>query len=835
MVKQTIKIFCRVKPTKGKTGLYEVDEEESGGPKLSFFVPKDQSQIVNNTKEEYNFRFQRVFEQQTKQEEVFEHVAQPVVDNAISGYNGTIFAYGQTGSGKTFTITGGAERYADRGIIPRTLSYLFEYYEKHPEFTYTTHVSYLEIYNESGYDLLDPKHEAAKLEDLPKVSLMEDTDQNIHLKNLSVHQAMNEEEALNLLFLGDTNRMIAETPMNQASTRSHCIFTIHLTAREPGSATIRRSKLHLVDLAGSERVGKTGVGGTLLAEAKYINLSLHYLEQVIVALSEKSRSHIPYRNSMMTSVLRDSLGGNCMTTMIATCSVEKKNIDESISTCRFAQRVALIKNDALLNEEVDPKLMVLRLKKEIVELKDQLSLATGEQPTDDLSGEDMDRLHQMVKGYVEDTDPDATLPVGADMRKINECFRIFKRLVLERHAGKAGVTNGAVEEEEEPSVSEDSGLGSAPSTAGSAEVKKLKDLLQQRDNEINILVNMLKKEKKRAQDAALLLEERGIPFHTGEGTQPNGPGRPPSSRSKHRNREERSRESVSISRSLSHSESREKETTPPYSQSTTVRLRKIGGEMSVGRQEAFEIFKRDYEHSVTIDDQKSLLKQRYSEAKQLGEKVNSSRAQINHVKSLIQQHRMARAAQGISENVGFSEEPDEEEQHLRQQMEDEKDSYKVTYNRLRVLKTEIEHLQHLLEKARLQMQKDFELWWAEQTVNAHAPEPGPSHVHQGGSSRRDRHGSFTDSPTADGEPIRASNSYHGNLDAVGLDHHGNRRHSSHSDSSSSHGRVPRHREVLEDSRSAAPAIPLTGDARADADIMAFFKARQKILQQQGKR
>ncbi|XP_078590426.1 kinesin-like protein KIF6 isoform X2 [Branchiostoma floridae x Branchiostoma japonicum] len=833
MVKQTIKIFCRVKPTKGKTGLYEVDEDESGLPKLSFFVPKDQSQIVNNTKEEYNFRFQRVFEQQTKQEEVFEHVAQPVIDNAISGYNGTIFAYGQTGSGKTFTITGGAERYADRGIIPRTLSYLFEYYEKHPEFTYTTHVSYLEIYNENGYDLLDPKHEAAKLEDLPKVSLMEDTDQNIHLKNLSVHQAMNEEEALNLLFLGDTNRMIAETPMNQASTRSHCIFTIHLTAREPGSATIRRSKLHLVDLAGSERVGKTGVGGTLLAEAKYINLSLHYLEQVIVALSEKSRSHIPYRNSMMTSVLRDSLGGNCMTTMIATCSVEKKNVDESISTCRFAQRVALIKNDALLNEEVDPKLMVLRLKKEIVELKDQLSLATGEQPTDELSGEETDRLNQMVRGYVEDTDPDATLPVGADMRKINECFRIFKRLVLERHAGKLGVSNGAVEEEEEPSVSEDSGLGSAPSTAGSAEVKKLKDLLQQRDNEINILVNMLKKEKKRAQDATLMLEERGIPFSTGEGTQPNGPGRPPSSRSKHRNREERSRESVSVSRSLSQPDSREKETTPPYSQSTTVRLRKLGGEMSVGRQEAFEIFKRDYEHSITVDDQKGLLKQRYSEAKQLGEKVNSSRVQINHVKGLIQQHRMARAAQGISDDVGFSEEPDEEEQHLRQQMEDEKASYKVTFNRLRVLKTEIEHLQHLLEKARLQMQKDFELWWAEQTVNAHTPDPGLSHSHQGGSRRR--HGSFTDNPTADGDSLKASHSYHGNLDAVGLGHHGDRRQSSHSDSSGSHGRVPRHREVLEDSRSAAPAIPLTGDARADADIMAFFKARQKILQQQGKR
>ena len=109
---------------------------------------------------------------------------------------------------------------------------------------------------------------------------MEDSDGSVHLRNLSIHQANSEEDALNLLFIGDTNRMVAETPMNQASTRSHCIFTIHISSREPGSATIRKAKLHLVDLAGSERVHKTGVNGTLLTEAKYINVSLHFLEQV---------------------------------------------------------------------------------------------------------------------------------------------------------------------------------------------------------------------------------------------------------------------------------------------------------------------------------------------------------------------------------------------------------------------------------------------------------------------------------------------------------------------------------------------------------------------------
>ena len=139
------------------------------------------------------------------------------------------------------------------------------------------------------------------------------------------------------------------------------IFTVTIESRGQGSDVIRRSKFNLVDLAGSERVHKTQAGGQLLQEAKYINLSLHYLEQVIVSLSEK-RSHIPYRNSMMTGVLRDSLGGNCKTAMIATVSGDLRNLDESISTCKFAQRVAMVKNEATINEQLDPALMIKRLK-----------------------------------------------------------------------------------------------------------------------------------------------------------------------------------------------------------------------------------------------------------------------------------------------------------------------------------------------------------------------------------------------------------------------------------------------------------------------------------------
>ncbi|XP_056674154.1 kinesin-like protein KIF6 isoform X4 [Monodelphis domestica] len=418
MVKQTIQIFARVKPTSRKQpqGIYSIDEDEKAISALEIILPRDLADgFVNNKRESYKFKFQKIFDQESKQDSIFDIIAKPVAESVLAGYNGTIFAYGQTGSGKTFTITGGAERYSDRGIIPRTLSYIFEQLQKDSRKMYTTHISYLEIYNECGYDLLDPRHEASSLEDLPKVTILEDPDQNIHLKNLSLQQAATEEEALNLLFLGDTNRMIAE---------------------------------------------------------------------VIIALAEKHRSHIPYRNSMMTSVLRDSLGGNCMTTMIATLSLEKRNIDESISTCRFAQRVALIKNEAVLNEEIDPRLIIGRLKKEIQELKDELAIVTGEQRTQQLSQMELDNLEEQITSFLEDQDPESRLELGSDMRKIHHCFQFLKKLLSERKVPEKHETK---DQEGEMPLKEE-------------EYRKLRDILRQRDNEINILVNMLKKEKKKVQD-----------------------------------------------------------------------------------------------------------------------------------------------------------------------------------------------------------------------------------------------------------------------------------------------------------------------------------------------
>ena len=291
-----IQTFLRIRPSKSPSGYFE----DQNGESIKVTLPDptlENGGHVNNSKLNHGFHFNGTIPMTASQEDVFKKVGAPAVQNALDGFNSTIFAYGQTGSGKTFTLTGGPERYVDRGVIPRAISMMYNEFRTRSDVQFKAYVSYLELYNEQGYDLLDPSHETKALEDLPKVTMLEDEHGNFHLKNLSMHNADSEEDALNLLFMGDTNRAIAETPMNMASSRSHCIFTISIEARMVGSDVIRRSKLHLVDLAGSERVAKTNSSGSVLTEARYINTSLFYLEMVIVALYEKAtkgRTHIPY-------------------------------------------------------------------------------------------------------------------------------------------------------------------------------------------------------------------------------------------------------------------------------------------------------------------------------------------------------------------------------------------------------------------------------------------------------------------------------------------------------------------------------------------------------------
>lgn len=320
------------------------------------------------------FTFDHVFDSDSTQQEVYTSCARPLVDSVLGGYNGTIFAYGQTGTGKTHSMEGDRNNPQLRGIIPNAFEQIFSHI-KHAGAgaQYLVRASYLEIYNEEIWDLLSPK--------APKLEIKERTDTGVYVKDLSTHVIKDVEEAYKLMAIGNQNRSTAATNMNARSSRSHSIFTITVECAEPGTdgeSHIRVGKLNLVDLAGSERQSKTGATGDRLKEAAKINLSLTALGNVISALVDGKSSHIPYRDSKLTRLLQDSLGGNSKTMMIATLSPASYNYDETLSTLRYANRAKNIKNKPKINE--DPKDAMLReFQDEINRLKAQLENFGGEE------------------------------------------------------------------------------------------------------------------------------------------------------------------------------------------------------------------------------------------------------------------------------------------------------------------------------------------------------------------------------------------------------------------------------------------------------------------------
>ncbi|XP_047343754.1 kinesin-like protein KIN-14E isoform X5 [Vespa velutina] len=297
------------------------------------------------------YQFDAAFGSDSSTELVYEDVGSVIVEAVLHGYNGTVFAYGQTGCGKSYTM---------RGFIERTLEHLFEATStSSTETRYLALLSYLEIYNERLRDLLK--------EDTGESLLMlkEDSTKGTYvaggLREVTVKDAA---ECARLIEQGDKKRAAAATKMNAASSRSHAVLTLALEAiaindnEKGGSNAIRRGRLHLVDLAGSERQTRTGATGDRLKEAASINLSLSALGNVISALAAGNGRHVPYRDSKLTRLLRDSLGGNARTLMIACISPSDIDADETLSTLRYAARARCIKNKPVVNE--DPKDALLR-------------------------------------------------------------------------------------------------------------------------------------------------------------------------------------------------------------------------------------------------------------------------------------------------------------------------------------------------------------------------------------------------------------------------------------------------------------------------------------------
>lgn len=319
-------------------------------------------------REPKTYAFDHAYGTEATQEQIFDDIGVSVLDHAFAGYNTCIFAYGQTGSGKSHTMMGQVE---DEGLIPRIATALYDKIAGETDHDVQCHVqvSYMEIYNEKIRDLLSPAcGHALRVREHPSTGP--------YVEDLSSLPATSYDDVKRLIDDGTKSRSVAATAMNEVSSRSHAVFTIVLkqTRIEAGLSTELVSKLSLVDLAGSERVSKTKATGARLKEGAEINKSLTTLGRVISALSSERKPVVPYRDSTLTWLLKDSIGGNSMTTMIATVSSLERHYDETLSTLRYADSAKRIQNHAIVNE--DPNARIIReLKKEL----DELRLQRGEQ------------------------------------------------------------------------------------------------------------------------------------------------------------------------------------------------------------------------------------------------------------------------------------------------------------------------------------------------------------------------------------------------------------------------------------------------------------------------
>ncbi|XP_059351107.1 osmotic avoidance abnormal protein 3-like isoform X1 [Daphnia carinata] len=317
-------------------------------------VPSSHNEINDTTK---TFTFDGVYDQTSTTEQLYTDFGYPLVEGVIEGYNATVFAYGQTGSGKSFTMQGVSSPPNQTGILPRAFEHLFDSIAAAEGMKYLVFASYLEIYNEEIRDLLSPDYKR-------KLELKENSDRGVYVAHLSQHAVNSVDDCQRLMENGWKNRAVGATLMNADSSRSHSLFSISVEMMETfkeakgEQQSIRRGKLNLVDLAGSERQSKTGATGDRLKEATKINLSLSALGNVISALVDGKSKHIPYRDSKLTRLLQDSLGGNTKTLMIACISPADDNYDETLSTLRYANRAKNIQNRPRINQ--DPKDAMLR-------------------------------------------------------------------------------------------------------------------------------------------------------------------------------------------------------------------------------------------------------------------------------------------------------------------------------------------------------------------------------------------------------------------------------------------------------------------------------------------
>jgi kinesin family protein 11 len=366
---QNIQVFVRCRPLNPneRRSVVEVVADKNEIKVL------DRSSKTQDTK---NFYFDQVFDADAPQKSVYNSVVKPLIDQVLLGFNCTVFAYGQTGTGKTYTMEGNRseedmswEDDPHSGIIPRAISQLFDTLKDHDS-EFTVRVSFLELYNEDTYDLLSP------IDDTTKLKIFDDAQKkgSVIVGGLEEIIVQSKAEIYDILKRGSAKRQTAATLLNACSSRSHTIFSVTVHIREGSieeDELLKIGKLNLVDLAGSENIGRSGAQDKRAREAGNINQSLLTLGRVITALVEK-RPHIPYRESKLTRLLQDSLGGKTKTSIIATISPASMDLEDTMSTLDYASRAKKITNKPEMNQRLTKKALLREYAQEIERLRRDL-------------------------------------------------------------------------------------------------------------------------------------------------------------------------------------------------------------------------------------------------------------------------------------------------------------------------------------------------------------------------------------------------------------------------------------------------------------------------------
>ncbi|XP_030667783.1 kinesin-like protein KIF9 isoform X4 [Nomascus leucogenys] len=685
--RKKVHAFVRVKPTDDFA--HEMIRYGDDKRSIDIHLKKDiRRGVVNNQQTDWSFKLDGVLHD-ASQDLVYETVAKDVVSQALDGYNGTIMCYGQTGAGKTYTMMGATENYKHRGILPRALQQVFRTIEERPTHAITVRVSYLEIYNESLFDLLSTLPYVG-----PSVTPMTivENPQGVFIKGLSVHLTSQEEDAFSLLFEGETNRIIASHTMNKNSSRSHCIFTIYLEAhsRTLSEEKYITSKINLVDLAGSERLGKSGSEGQVLKEATCINKSLSFLEQAIIALGDQKRDHIPFRQCKLTHALKDSLGGNCNMVLVTNIYGEAAQLEETLSSLRFASRMKLVTTEPAINEKYDAET--------------NRTFVTYD-PMDEIQ---IAEINSQVRRYLEGTLDEIDI---INLRQIKEVFNQFrvvlsqqeqevestlrrKYTLIDRNdfaaisavqkVGLVDVDGHLVGETE----GQNFGLGVAPFSTKPGKKAKSKKTFKEP------LSSLARKE-----GASSPVNGKDLDYVSTSKTQLV----PSSKDGDVKDMFSRDRETSSIE--------------PLPSDSPKEELRPIRPDTPPSKPVAFEEFKNEQGSEINriFKENKSILNERRKRASETTQRINAIKREIDVTKEALNFQKSLREKQGEYENKGLMI-IDEEEFLLILKLKDLKKQYRSEYQDLRDLRAEIQYCQHLVDQCRHRLLMEFDIWYNESFV-----------------------------------------------------------------------------------------------------------------------